>query len=57
VRIVALAQRLKDDVLFIHLIQASKQLTGDLLKLLFLFNGKRRPELVQAVMLRGQHLT
>lgn len=54
-RIVALAQRLKDDAVFIHLVQTGEQLASNVLKLVALGGAEGRPELVQAVVLRWQH--
>src|SRR5690606_28282672 len=56
-RVVALAQRLKDGAIFIHLIQTGEQLASDVLKLVALACAEDRPEFVQAVVLRWQDLT
>lgn len=56
-RISALAQRLEDGAVFVHLIRASEQLACDVLELVFFSGSQRRPELVQTVVLRWQNLT
>ncbi len=56
-RVVALAQRLKNGAVFIHLVQTGEQLASDMLKLVALGSAEGGPQFVQAIVLRWQHLT
>lgn len=51
-RVDALAQRLKNGAILVHLIETRQKLTGDVLKLIFFRDAEGRPELMQTVMLR-----
>ena len=52
-----LAREGGDDLVFVHFVETIEQFTRDAFQLRFLVVRQRRPEILQALMLRRQQLT